>query len=122
MVQLMEKDLQVFSICPDLANLNKDLWGPDADQFNPDRWLGPGRANTGGANSSYAVLTFLHGPRNCIGQGFSKSELACLVAAAVGKFHMELGDPNKPLEVNNGIIMRPRDMRVEFTASDGWYG
>lgn len=110
----------VFSICPDLANLNKDLWGPDADRFNPDRWLGPGRANTGGANSSYAVLTFLHGPRNCIGQGFSKSELACLVAAVVGKFYMELEDPNKPLEVNNGVTMRPKDVRVKFTALEGW--
>jgi hypothetical protein len=43
-------------------NTSKELWGADAAEFNPDRWLGPGRTNTGGADSNYSFLTFLHGP------------------------------------------------------------
>ena len=54
-------------------NMSKELWGPDADKFNPDRWMGPGRANSGGAESNYSFMTFLHGPRSCIGTCLSAS-------------------------------------------------
>ena len=48
-------------LCPAAVNQSKELWGEDALEFNPDRWIGPGRANSGGASSNYAFLTFLHG-------------------------------------------------------------
>jgi cytochrome P450 len=49
------------------ANHNSKMWSEDPKVFNPDRWMGPGRANTGGAESNYANMTFSHGPRGCIG-------------------------------------------------------
>ena len=48
-------------LAPAATNTSKELWGQDAFEFNPDRWMGPGRANTGGADSNYSFLTFLHG-------------------------------------------------------------
>lgn len=42
-------------------NFSKELWGEDADEFKPERWMGEKRANNGGAESNYANLTFLHG-------------------------------------------------------------
>lgn len=52
-------------------NRSKKLWGPDADEFVPDRWITDGAFNNnGGAPSNYAQMTFLHGPRTCIGQGY----------------------------------------------------
>ena len=48
-------------IVPYAINFSKELWGEDAEQFNPDRWLGEKRKNNGGAESNYANLTFLHG-------------------------------------------------------------
>lgn len=111
----------LFVIPAELINHDKSLWGADADQFNPDRWMGPGRANTGGASSNYATMTFLQGPRSCIGQGFSKSELACLVAATVGKFHMELAHPERELVLKRGITVTPKDGTLaKFTVLDGW--
>ncbi|OOF99045.1 hypothetical protein ASPCADRAFT_504551 [Aspergillus carbonarius ITEM 5010] len=108
-------------IVPAMTNHDKSLWGPDADQFNPDRWLGPGRANTGGANSNYAFLTFLHGPRSCIGQGFAKGELACLLAAFVGRFQFELEDPNAKLLLREGATVSPKDgVRARLTPLEGW--
>ncbi|KAK5728388.1 hypothetical protein LTR15_001524 [Elasticomyces elasticus] len=41
-------------------NQSKDLWGEDAKEFKPDRWLGEGK-NNGGASNNYAYMTFLHG-------------------------------------------------------------
>ncbi|KAJ6160667.1 hypothetical protein N7470_004063 [Penicillium chermesinum] len=114
-------DTTLFVISPELVNHMTEFWGPDANEFNPDRWMGPGKANTGGATNNYAFLSFIHGPRSCIGQGFSKSELACLVAAVVGSFAFELQDPNAKLEVREGATAAPRDgVVVKATALEGW--
>ena len=95
-------------ICPWAINTSTALWGPDAKEFNPERWMGQGRANTGGADSNYATTTFLHGPRSCIGKDFAKAEFACLMAALVGRFEMELEDPNWVLQIQGGITARPK--------------
>ncbi|KAL3437292.1 cytochrome P450 [Aspergillus tetrazonus] len=117
---LLPKGTQL-TISPEVINHDPELWGPDAHIFNPDRWIGPGRANTGGASSNYALMTFLHGPRSCIGQGFAKAELACLVAAMVGRFEMELADPEKKLEVRRTATISPVDGVVaRLTPLDGW--
>ncbi|KAI9805943.1 MAG: hypothetical protein M1825_000557 [Sarcosagium campestre] len=108
-------------IAPWAINKSVELWGEDADEFNPERWLGPGRANTGGANSNYAFLTFLHGPHGCIGQGFAKAEFACLLAALVGRFEMELADKDFKLEVRGTITSKPADgLRLRLKLIDGW--
>ncbi|ODM16149.1 hypothetical protein SI65_08583 [Aspergillus cristatus] len=89
-------------ISPHILNLSPEFWGPDAEHFNPDRWLDAetGRANnTGGARSNYAMLTFLQGPRSCIGQGFARAELACLIAGLAGRFDITLRDLEKVVEV-----------------------
>lgn len=108
-------------LSPEIINHLEDLWGPDADKFNPERFLGPGKANTGGATSNYANLSFLHGPRSCIGQGFAKSELACLLAAFVGSFEFELQYPDAKLEVQQGATVSPKDgVLAKLTPLEGW--
>lgn len=94
-------------ICPTAMNINKEAWGPDADEFKPERWLGK-NANTGGASSNFANLTFLHGPRSCIGQAFSKAEFACLVAGWVLSFKTELENPKEEIEVAGGVTQKPK--------------
>jgi cytochrome P450 len=95
-------------ICPWAINTSEHLWGADAKEFNPDRWLGAGKANTGGADSNYAITTFLHGPRSCIGKDFAKAEFACLVAALVGRFEMEYENGDWELKIPGGITAKPK--------------
>ncbi|KAL6709911.1 hypothetical protein ACN47E_000696 [Coniothyrium glycines] len=95
-------------ICPWATNTSVHLWGADARAFHPDRWLAPGHANTGGADSNYATTTFLHGPRSCIGRDFAKAEFACLVASLVGRFAVRFEDENYELQIQGGITARPR--------------
>ena len=58
--QFIPKGTEIH-LSPYAVNMSKALWGPDALAFNPERWMGPGRANSGGATSNYAMLSFLHG-------------------------------------------------------------
>ena len=98
-----------------------ELWGPDAAVYNPDRWMGPGRENTGGSTSNYAFMTFIHGPRSCLGKGFSIAELKCLVALMVGKFEMELKYPDAPLELRIGMTNAPKDgVLAKMKVLEGW--
>jgi cytochrome P450 len=108
-------------LAPWAVNHSKELWGEDADEFKPERWIGQGKANTGGAKSNYAFLTFLHGPRSCIGQTFAKAEFACLIAGLVGKFKFELEDPSAPIEIKGGITARPKDgVKLKMEVVEGW--
>jgi cytochrome P450 len=54
-------------------NKSKKLWGEDAREFKPERWL-KDKVN-GGATESLAFLSFGAGTRSCIGRG---KELCCL--------------------------------------------
>ncbi|KAL9099341.1 MAG: hypothetical protein Q9163_005146 [Psora crenata] len=93
------------------VNTSAALWGDDAKEFNPGRWLGKGKSN-GGAASNYANLTFMHGPRSCIAQSFAKGELACLMAAWARTFDTAFAKANYVIEVQNGITMKPKDLQV----------
>lgn len=111
-----------FIIPMGIINQDPQLWGPTATTFDPERWLGEGRANSGGVQNHLGFLTFLHGPRSCIGSGFARAELACLVAALVGRFQMDLEDPNRKFELNtHGIGTSPKDgVRARLKVLEGW--
>lgn len=108
-------------VAPLAVNNSAAQWGPDAATFNPDRWMGPGRANSGGAESNFSFLTFLHGPRSCIGQAFAKAEFACLLAGLVGRFEMELEEPDREIDIQTGITARIKGgLRVRMKEVQGW--
>jgi len=121
-------------LCSWATNFDTAQWGPDAAQFKPERWLADPetatleekqRAASGGASTNYANMTFLHGPRSCIGQAFAKAEFACLLASWVGRFQFELkndidADESK-LDIKGGATARPsRGLHVNATIVEGW--
>ena len=51
------------------------VWGPDVDEFKPERWLSPNGVPDGAMEMpSLKSPTFLAGPRACIGFRFSVME------------------------------------------------
>ena len=70
-------------------NHDESLWGPNADVFNPDRWMGEGEGS-GGAASNYAMLSFGAGPGACIGQMYARAMIAFLTATLIREFEIEL--------------------------------
>jgi cytochrome P450 len=105
-------------IVPWAINRNPQLWGEDAEDFIPTRWIdkSTGRATmNGGADSNFAFLTFLHGPRSCIGERFARAELRALLTAFVGHFEMAMADPNEEVIVGGTITSKPvNGMRLKL--------
>ncbi len=114
-------------LAPWATNTSKHLWGEDALEFKPERWLdADGKANNkGGADSNFSFLTFLHGPRSCIGQKFALAEFECLLAAWIGRFEtsFEEGSPlidGEP-EIKGGITSKPKGgLWVRCREVGGW--
>nr|POE74308.1 cytochrome p450 97b3, chloroplastic [Quercus suber] len=100
----------------------------DAERFVPERWIDTDPTsgerkpnNAGGAPSNYANLTFLHGPRSCIGQGFAKAELRALVAAFVGSFDMSLANPDEEVIPSGVVTTKPKNgMNLRLKRLGGW--
>ncbi|KAK4239918.1 cytochrome P450 [Achaetomium macrosporum] len=57
------------------------FWGEDADAFNPDRWN-----NLPKTAVPSAFMTFLQGPRGCLGRKFAEVEMKVLLVALLSMF------------------------------------
>ncbi|XVE77005.1 hypothetical protein DITRI_Ditri13aG0027100 [Diplodiscus trichospermus] len=91
----------------------KFIWGDDAEEFRPERWL-----NEDGMfqpESPFKFPTFQAGPRICLGKEFAYRQIKIFSAVLVRCFVFKLGDENKPvtyrtminLQVDGGLHVRP---------------
>lgn len=85
-------------------------WGQDADAFDPDRWEKSTGLDTAGGGGG-ASMTFLQGPKGCIGRKFAEMEmkvlLCCLLSAFSFKQDMSREDPINWKMWK--VVLRPRD-------------
>ncbi|KAI0663220.1 cytochrome P450 monooxygenase pc-3 [Cubamyces menziesii] len=73
-----------------LMHRRKDYWGPDAQHFDPDRWLDE-RLNKYFTANPYIFVPFNAGPRICLGQQFAYNEMSFFLIRLLQNFsHMEL--------------------------------
>ncbi|CAA7265267.1 unnamed protein product [Cyclocybe aegerita] len=76
-----------------VINSDKAVWGEDASTFRPERWQKiPGEASTIPGVWGH-LLTFIGGPRACIGFRFAIAEMKALLFALVRAFEFELAVP-----------------------------
>ncbi|KAF9480874.1 cytochrome P450 [Pholiota conissans] len=94
-------------------NKSKDLWGDDAWEFNPDRWQNLPEAVSAVPSVWGNMMTFIGGPRACIGYRFSIIEMKALIFTLVRAFDFDLAVPAKDIVKKSSIVNRP----VLLTAS-----
>ncbi|KAH9857411.1 cytochrome P450 [Lenzites betulinus] len=90
------------------SNRNKAIWGEDAHEWKPERWLQPLPDTVLEAKipGIYAnLMTFLGGGRACIGFKFSQLEMKVVLCLLLLKFKFELSD--KPIQWNVSGIQFP---------------
>jgi cytochrome P450 len=108
-----------ISLSPWAMQRSTALWGPDAREFKPERWLND-MSGRGGAKSTYSWLTFGAGPKTCIGEKFAKAELNCLLSSIFGRFEIEFPGTALP-KVSRGVTITFKDkMTARVSVIDGW--
>lgn len=87
-------------------NSNPAIWGPTAGQFDPSRWLPENMPSTAkDSGMPLHLLTFISGPRSCIGNRFAIAEFKVLLAVLTRKFDFERV-PGWVVEGKQEIVMR----------------
>lgn len=94
-----------------ILNLNttEDIWGTDAGEFRPERWLS--KEQTAGASAIPGVwgnmMTFLGGPRACIGFRFAIMEIKTILFVLIRNFVFDLPTPRVEIEKKTSLVTRP---------------
>ncbi|KAH9935148.1 cytochrome P450 [Epithele typhae] len=96
----------VLSICA--YHRNPDVWGADADVFNPDRWLDASKARPAVNVGVYSnLLTFAGGVRGCIGWRFAIYELQAFLVELVSQFRFAPTDAAARVRRTTAIVTVP---------------
>ncbi|KAF5319267.1 hypothetical protein D9619_008300 [Psilocybe cf. subviscida] len=71
------------------SNINPEVWGPDANEWKPERWLShlPESVKNAQIPGIYShLMTFIGGGRSCIGFKFSQLEMKVVICSLVQSF------------------------------------
>ena len=74
----------------------KNIFGPDADEFRPERWEDQENSNPYG----WAYFPFNGGPRACLGQDFALMEVSYTIVRFLQEFEtirLPQGEKNEPV-------------------------
>ncbi|OJT11705.1 Cytochrome P450 52A3-B [Trametes pubescens] len=98
------------------TNINPDVWGSDAHEWRPERWLEPlpesvAEAKIPGVYSN--MMTFWGGRRSCIGFKFAQLEMKVILAELISTFVFSKTDA--PVIWNFAEIVHPT------VGADSWH-
>ncbi|KAH7910386.1 cytochrome P450 [Hygrophoropsis aurantiaca] len=95
-------------LIPILAiNRSEALWGPGAKEFKPERWESPPESTSNIPGIWGHLLTFLGGPRACIGYRFALIEMKALLFTLVRTFEFTLAVPADDIVMRADILQHP---------------
>lgn len=101
----------LLTIAPAAPQFNHHIWGPTADQFDPDRYDNLPVA----AQDPYVSEAFSAGPRVCIGKSFALLEFKTIICELLRNFEFENTGPVEPQK--SGPSLRPSTgMRLKVRA------
>jgi cytochrome P450 len=83
---------------PMLLHRDKSLWGEDADEFIPERWIDPESIARYVANP-FMYGPFSYGPRTCLGRGYALNEASYFLVRLLQHFDtLVLAPECQPIE------------------------
>lgn len=100
----------VVSVPSYTIHREKSVYGEDAEEYNPDRWLAPGARQ----KFEKAFVPFSVGPRACVGRNVAMQELSILIAALIRRYDIVLKHPDMPLDTVEGFLRKPTVCEVGF--------
>ncbi|WVO15485.1 hypothetical protein L204_103143 [Cryptococcus depauperatus] len=110
----LKKGIDIFIPVIGLNRLSM-IWGPDAAEFKPERFLsfpsdnGSTRFEPMNVPGVWGnLLTFLGGTRNCIGYRLALAEIKVILFVLMRSFEFEELQSKPQIEKKTSIVMRPR--------------
>lgn len=91
-------------------NRSKTIWGEDAKEFVPERWLESEKGLTPNAKQIqgyHHLMTFSDGPRICLGRGFAIAEFKSVLSVLIRNFSFEMVRGSKT-DIENVMTILPR--------------
>ncbi|KAK4203784.1 cytochrome P450 [Triangularia verruculosa] len=107
------------AVNPFISNRNKSVWGSDAEEFRPERWLQDVKG--GETDEGYKKrmqtwnacdLSFGAGSRICLGRHFALLEIYKSVATILNKYDVKLANKEKVWETVNSWFWRQKGVEV----------
>ncbi|CCT71791.1 probable bifunctional P-450:NADPH-P450 reductase [Fusarium fujikuroi IMI 58289] len=102
------KDKDCVSILLARLHRDPDVYGPDAEEFNPSRML-PDKFNKLPPN---AWKPFGHGVRACIGRPFAIQEAIMATATILQTFHITKDNPSYQLQIRTALTIKPQGFNI----------
>ncbi|RXW15627.1 hypothetical protein EST38_g10219 [Candolleomyces aberdarensis] len=100
------------------CNTDPEIWGPDAHEWKPERWISPlpDRVPEARVPGIYShLMTFSGGNRACIGFKFSQLEMKAVLSTLIQTFRFAPSDRRVIWEWNN--VVQPTTEDAEITAN-----
>ncbi|EWG53308.1 hypothetical protein FVEG_11770 [Fusarium verticillioides 7600] len=102
------KDKECVTILLARLHRDPDVYGPDAEDFDPSRML-PDKFNKLPANT---WKPFGHGVRACIGRPFAIQEAILATATILQTFHITKDNPSYQLQIRTALTIKPQGFKI----------
>ncbi|XP_047539906.1 cytochrome P450 4C1-like [Vanessa atalanta] len=77
------------------------IWGPDVEEFIPERWLDPAKM----PNNTSAFTGFSIGKRNCIGKTYAMMSMKTLLSHLLRRYKLHANHTNVVLKLD--VLLKP---------------
>lgn len=94
----------VLSVPTYTMHHSKDIWGPDAEEFRPERWEDLTQ------RQKTAFIPFSHGPRACVGRNVAEMEMKLIAATWVRRYSAKVRQG--PMETREGFLRKPLGLDI----------
>ncbi|KAK3356504.1 cytochrome P450 [Lasiosphaeria hispida] len=106
-------------INPYVTGRNKDVFGEDAEEFRPERWLqAPGEDEATFTlrlrKQTAADLSFGAGSRICLGKNLGVAETYKVVSTLLNRYDIELSEPARKWVMIGAYMRRPTNLLVKL--------
>ncbi|KAI1498990.1 cytochrome P450 [Biscogniauxia marginata] len=99
----------IVGMNPWVIHRNKGVFGPDADEWNPDRWFQDKERRV---TMERSLLTFGSGSRTCIGKNISYLEIYKVIPTMFARYEMTFPDPNTEWNITNRWLVVQTGLEV----------